>query len=106
METIIEFFNTGIEHLSVVGDTLDSYWERVIYWCLIAYLKIKLWALESGYAVASGIMSSLGLSDAINAAWASLDSRMLDTFTYLRIPESLSMMLNAFVTRFVMGLMP
>ena len=106
METVIDFFNMVVDQAGTFGDTLDAYWERALYWIVIAYLKIKLIMMESAWGIAKTLIEGLGISAVIDSAWSSLDSQLLQAFTYLRIPESLNMLLNAYVTRFVMGMMP
>lgn len=106
METIIEFFNHILDVIRDLPDTSDTYWERVIGWGIVLYFEVKLAAIEFAYAVASTIMSALNLSQVINMGWSALDSQTLGVLTYLRIPESINMILSAFVTRFVLDLLP
>jgi hypothetical protein len=106
METVIEFFNYLIEQAQNLPDVTDSYWERIITWLMITYLEAKLMTIEIAYYFANIILSSLNISDLLAAGWSSIDSQILAVFTYLRIPEAINMILSAFVTRFVLGLMP
>lgn len=106
METIIDFFNTILDNLHDLPDNSDTYWERILSWLTILYFEIKLQILEIAWSIASTIISTLQLSETIEAGWSMIDSEVLAALTFLRIPESINMILSAFMTRFVMGLMP
>lgn len=106
MDMLIEFMNGAIEFFNDLPDKSDSYWERIIVWLLIAYLEGKLFMLEISYEIASALISSIGISEAINQAWANVPVTARAVLTYLKIPEAINMIISAFVTRFVLGLLP
>lgn len=106
METVIEFFNHFIEQINDLPNTTDTFWERIVIWLMISYLETKVMMIEIAYHFADLILSSLNISSLLSAGWSSIDSQILGVFTYLRIPEAINMILSAFVTRFILGLMP
>lgn len=106
METVIEFFNYILDAMHELPNTTDSYWERIVMWLMIVYFEIKLVAIEFSYGIASSILSALNLSDLISDGWSSINSDILGVLTYLRVPESINMILSAFLTRFILGLLP
>lgn len=106
METMIEFFNYLIEQMRSIPDASDTFWERIVMWLIITYFELKIMVIEFSYGIAKTFIEGVGLSDAITSAWSGIDSQMLAVFTYLRIPEGINMLLSAFVTRFVMGILP
>ncbi len=106
MDMLIEFMNGAIEFFNDLPDKSDAYWERIILWLLIAYLEAKLYMLEIAYEIASALISTLGISDAINSAWSNIPVTARAVLAYLKIPESINMIISAVLTRFIMGLMP
>jgi hypothetical protein len=106
MENIIEFLNYCIDSLSNFSDNSDTYWEGVIIWLTITFLEIKTAMIEIAYSIASSYIAAIGISDAMNAAWSSVGGDMMAVLSYLRIPESINMILSAFITRFVLGILP
>lgn len=106
MDMLIEFMNGAIEFFNDLPDKSDAYWERIIIWLLIAYLEAKLYMLEIAYEIASSLISSVGISDAINSAWTNIPVTARAVLTYLKIPEGINIIISAAVTRFVLGLLP
>ncbi len=106
MDMLIGLLNDFIGFFNDLPDKSDSYWERIIVWLLIAYLEAKLYMLEIAYEIASALIETIGLSDAINAAWSNIPVNARAVLTYLKIPEGINMIISAFVTRFILGLMP
>lgn len=98
-DVVIAFFDTGIY------DYLEGALERVTAWLIVWYIEIKIYALTFSWSVASLILQNIGLTDLINDMWAGLDSELLAFITYLKIPDCINMLLSAYTTRFVMGLM-
>lgn len=68
---------------------------------MVAWWKAKLTALTFSWSVAQELITSLNISEYINNAWSSLDSRLLSMFVLFRIPEALNIILSAAVTKFV-----
>lgn len=106
MESVIEFFNYILELLRNFGDNSDSFWERIVVWLAVAYFEIKIHILQFSYAAAQSILSSIDISSLINQYWGGMDSQILGAVTYLRIPESINILLSAMITRFIMDLSP
>lgn len=106
MDMLIGLLNDFIGFFNDLPDKSDAYWERIIVWLLIAYLEAKLYMLEISYEIATALIDTIGLSDAINAAWSNIPVTARAVLTYLKIPEGINMIISAFVTRFILGLMP
>lgn len=102
----IALLNQFIELINNIPNNSDSYWERLVIWIIISYLELKLYMLELAYDLAAQIISAVGLSEAIQSAWSSLPPATASTLTYLRVPEAINMIMSAYVTRFILGLMP
>jgi hypothetical protein len=106
MDTFITFANDIIDFINNLPNKSDSYWERIILWVLISYLEMKLYMLEIAYGFASALVQSIGLSSAISSAWGAVPLQFQSVFVYLRVPDAINMIMSAYVTRFVLGLMP
>jgi hypothetical protein len=106
MDMLIGFANDFIDFFNHLPEKSDSYWERIVIWLLITYLEAKTYMLEIAYEIASTLIQSVGLSEAINNSWQQVPSQFQSVFLYLKIPDALNMILSAFVTRFILGLMP
>lgn len=106
MQIFFDLINDFIVFFNDLPDKSDAYWERIIVWLLISYLEAKLFFLEISYEIASALIDSIGLSDAINSAWSNIPSAPRAVMTYLKIPEAINMIMSAYVTRFLLGLLP
>ncbi|WP_236012346.1 DUF2523 family protein, partial [Marinobacter mangrovi] len=71
----------------------------------VAKIQFMGWAVQFSWGVAKAALDQLTITDQLNQAWASLDSYILGWLTYLRVPDAVNIVLNAFVTRFVMRFM-
>lgn len=106
MESMIEFFNYITDSMGNFADNSDSFWERVVIWLSIAYLEVKLTALEFAYGIAYTIIDAAGISDAILNSWQGIPSTTVAVFAYLRIPDAINLLMSASLTRFILDLLP
>jgi hypothetical protein len=98
-QEIIDFRQTGIYHFFV------EWFAELMKWFYVGWYKSKLFAITFAWDVAQEILSSLNLSDAIESAFNSLDSKLLAVVSFFRIPEGLNLILSAYVTRMVLTFM-
>ncbi|HEY8034241.1 MAG TPA: DUF2523 family protein [Methylobacter sp.] len=94
-QQISDFTSFGVYNL------LSQFTAWFIKWYLVAWYKAKLTALMFSYSVAQELITSLNLSDYLDSAWGSLESRTASTLAFFRIPEAVNMILSAAVTKFV-----
>lgn len=106
MEQIVDFLNILLEHMNNFADSSDLFWERVILWIVITYFELKLMVLEFTYSIAATIIASTGISNTILTAWAGVAPDTMAVLGYLRIPESINLILSAYVTRFILDMLP
>jgi hypothetical protein len=106
MEQLIHFANVILDNLNVAKDTFDTFADRAVLWLIIAYFKIKLSMLSFAYDISSAIIASIGLQNALQASWSSIDSEIVAVLNYCRVPDALNLILSAFVTRFVLNILP
>lgn len=71
---------------------------------LLAVIESKLFFIQFSWDIAKNLMTNLGLSSLINSSWSSLDSTLLNYLTFFRIPEAINVLLQASITRFILGL--
>lgn len=106
MEMIFEFLNQGIAAMNDVHNTVESYFDRAVIWTLITYFKIKLAGLELAWSIAKPIIETLNISSMLSNSVSSIPSSILDFFAFFKIFESLNNILTAFLTKFILDLIP
>lgn len=65
-----------------------------------------LWALQFSWSIGKSVVESLSLSSHIQAAFGSIDTKVLNNMTFFRIPEALNIILSALAARFVFRFIP
>lgn len=97
---IFEFLTTGIVEffISLGAYIMDS------LTCL--FLKIALIMLNFLWAIVKVLLVDLNLSSKLAAAFAGFDSDIVRMIIFFRIPESLNLILSAFIIRFVLRFIP
>lgn len=106
METLIDFANIIIDTMNNSMNSFDSFFDRAVLWLIITYFEIKLAAFKFAAHLAEGVIQNVGLSNVIQSAWSSIDSRIVSVLNYCRVPDALNMILSAYVTRFILGMVP
>lgn len=85
-------------------DAADNVFQRMAAWVIIWILEAKLFMLGLGIEIAELFIEALGISDLLNSAFSSLDSKVSNFVYYLKIPEAINILISAYTTRFVMSL--
>ena len=105
MDTIVEALNVLINFIDVgIFQTIDSAFERFVVWCVLIYIKLKLYAIQLTWSFASVLVDSLNISAQLSTLWSGLDSSILNTLLFFRIPECINIIFSALITRFILGL--
>lgn len=68
----------------------------------IAWLDMKLFIIEFSWDVSQDVITQLGLADAVESAFALLDSTIANFAGFLGIPEAINIILGAHLTKSVM----
>lgn len=105
-EDIIQFISQLVDLINDFPDTTDTYWERLIIWIIITWLEMKTYMIEIAWGIAQQILTSMGLADHLQTAWGAIPHQHAQFLNYLRIPESINLVLTAYLTRFILGLLP
>lgn len=97
---IFEFLNTGIVEffISLGAYIMDS------LTCL--FLKIALLMLNFMWVIVKVVLIDLDISGRLASSFSSFNSDIVNMLIFFRIPEALNMILAAFITRFVLRLIP
>jgi len=85
-------------------EAADNLFQRMAAWVIIWILEAKLFMLGLGIEIAELFIEALGISDLLNSAFSSLDSKVSNFVYYLKIPEAINILISAYTTRFVMSL--
>lgn len=72
----------------------------------IAWLKLSAIALEFSWDVASQILEDLQFSVFLAGIYSGFDSEIKDLLLWLRVPDFVSVVTTAHVTRFTMRFIP
>lgn len=97
---IFEFLNNGIvEFFISLGDyILDG--------LAVLFVNVCLLTLNFMWAIFRVLLVDLDISNRLSTSFSSFDSDTLNMVLFFKIPEALGMILSAFVTRFIMRLIP
>lgn len=103
MEQFYDLVQQGLEWLN---SGQYGYWQQLfaywVKWAIYGKIQFILWALPFTWGIAASVLDMLNVSQYLNDAWASLDSYILGWLTYLRIPDAINILINAFMTRVVL----
>lgn len=98
LDQILEFISSGIY------DFFTETFAQFIIYSTLASIKFKIFMLEFAWDTAQSIMQQLNISQAINTAFAQLNSNTLSFLTFYKLPECINIVLSAHVTRYVLSI--
>jgi len=105
-QRVIDFFNHIIDWLNQgIYDFVTQLFAQYVMWATIQQIKFKLWAIDFAWDVAQNILSTLNITNELNAAFGSLDADVVAVLNFFSIPHAISIMLSAAVTKFVLRFM-
>jgi len=110
----MEFVDAVIEILRSIGRffTQDIYqffvdaFAYMVEQLTLGSIKFTIWSMGFAWDVSKTIIDDLGVSDQLNAAWASLDSETVNVLTFFAIPELIGMLVTAAVTAYTLKFIP
>lgn len=120
MDAIIEFFNYVLAFFGNVGnfftdvmawlqsglyDFFTEWFSAFMIWSTVGTIRFQIWAVGFAWDVAQQVLDQLNISSALSAAWAQLDSQVLNALTFFNVPDAINVLLSARVTRFVLNFM-
>jgi len=74
-------------------------------WFVIGTIEAEITFLEFSWDVAKDVLETLNITAQLNDAWGNIDSGTMGYLTFFRLPECLSIILNAGATRVVMQML-
>lgn len=105
MEFISEFFDQFWTLLGTFPDLINDWLVKSAAWFVIAATQAKIEFVKFSWEVAQEVLNQLNISATINQYWSSIDSKVMGVLTFLKLPEALNLILNAHLTRYVMGIL-
>lgn len=109
MTAFVDIYNTIIDLLTYI----DTYLTETIYdfvvkcyaefikWYILAYIKTKIYLLHFSWDIAKEILASLNISSFITTYFNAINSDVLKFLTFIRIPDAINILINAYVTKLV-----
>jgi hypothetical protein len=105
LDGVFSFFTEISDFLtSGIFETSEGILNRIASWYVYWKLTSYIFFLEISVAIAESLLAGLDISGHINTALSLVDARIKGFVTYFRIPEAINILLSAYTTRFVMGL--
>lgn len=100
---MIDFFNNIIDFLSTgIYDVLKEFVAYILSNLLLGYLKFQLVALEFFWDVGGRMLDDLQVNDLLAGAFDMLPVDIKQMAYFFRLPESINLIVNAFMTKYVM----
>ncbi|QMV61223.1 DUF2523 family protein [Pseudomonas berkeleyensis] len=100
IQWVWDFLTTGIYEL--IKDFLVLLTKAAIY----SWVSLQVMALEVAYEAAQGIMSDIGVAEAVRQRWAGLPAEVASALSFFGIPQALNIIFSALSTRFVLKFVP
>ena len=100
---MIEFFQTVTDWLN--NDIYGFFYETFVSitsWFVIWMVEAQIVFMKFSWDVAREVLITLNISATLESAWSGIDSATMGYLTFFRLPECLSILINAGATRLVM----
>lgn len=105
MEFIADFFDAIWLWFESIPQFIDDIFVKLSAWYVIWVTKAKIAFVGYSWQVAQEVLNQLNISGTINQYWGSIDSQVMGVATFFRVPEALNIIANAYLTRYVMGVL-
>lgn len=97
MQDVIYFWNKDVYSFT---DELIDYLKLYIH---LMWLRIEMWSFKNAVDLALLIAQHFNISSYIETAFNEVPSKIRPLLLYLKMPESINIMLSASIVRYVMG---
>jgi Protein of unknown function (DUF2523) len=113
MSVIVDIVNS----VTTVGDTITTFFHEDIFrlledfvkwlleWLIVIFNKFKIFALNLMWAIAKPLISSLSLSSQLQNYADLIPSNLQIFLALFKIPESLTILISAYLTRFIIKIL-
>lgn len=108
MQAIFDVLNfiAGLFNDFFSGQLLKDFSGYLIQKLTVWYLEAKIEAIQFAWGIAQNILTDLSLSQRITDTLTALPQDVRNVMNFLRVPEAITNLLTAYVTRFVLRFMP
>ena len=103
MDFILEFFDSIWALFEQIPVVIDDLLVKLSAFYVIWVTKAKIYFVGFSWQVAQEVLNQLNISGTIDQYWSQMDPEIMGTVTFLRIPEALNIIMNSWLTRYVMG---
>lgn len=106
-QSVKNFFKSVWDYLGDgVYDLLVWAFKGFVEYATLGYLKFLNFVVPFAWDVAAGILQDLGYVNLIVSAWGALPPDVLGLATVLRLPEGVTILLTAMVSKYVLRFIP
>lgn len=103
----LEFLQSIWDWLYVgIYDFVKSAFVLLTKMAINAYFTVAIFSADVGYEVFSSLMNDIGVSDAVQSSYNSLDGKLRAALSFFGIPDALNIIVSAIGTRFAMRFIP
>lgn len=107
-------FNSVINFFGLFWDFVTKGIYDLLVWLVKGFieyftlesLSFLVWAVRFAWDIAKGILQDLGYFAALSSAMAGIDPEILGLISVLRIPDALTIIVSAAVTKYVLRFIP
>lgn len=97
---IVTFLDTGIY------DLFTKSFEYLTKTLTLWEIQFLTWAMEVANSTITLIFNDLTLASDIESAWNMLPSEVIQTLVFFNFPQAVAIIFGAYITRFVLRLIP
>ena len=97
---VIWFLSGGI------FEPLTDAFEYLIDVLKLTFLEISIWSLETLNTMVSTIFANVTYASDVQNSWNALPADVIQAAVFFNIPESVALITGAYVTRFIIKMMP
>jgi len=103
LQWIANFFGDGPSGITLL---LSKFYAWAIQKLTVFYIGMQIEAMKFAWLVAQNILNDLQVTSKIVSALNLLPQQVRETLNFFKIPECLTNVITAYVTRFVMRFIP
>ena len=79
-----------------------EFFAEFVQYSIIATIEFKIFAMTFAWDTARALLENLSITTQLQIAWSSIDSKVLNVLTALKIPDALNIVLSGSVTKFIL----
>lgn len=99
IQYFLDWTSTGIYEFT------EQAFKEATAWYVVGVVKAKIYLMGFAWDVAKIVLQNIGLSQFIASTWGSLDNQLVGYLTFFKVPDALNIVIQAYVTRFVLNIM-